>query len=308
MEQILIPLVLLAGAGLPVQAGANARLSKSIGSPLWATTIQLGVGSFILLVITGLSGTLGSIRQVSDVPWWHALGGLASACYVLSGILLLPRLGAVATMGLVIAGQMAASLVLDVHGFLGITAKPLTGMMVLGAVAVVLGAACIVLGQGTGHIRQLSTQIGSLLVGLLAGALLPVQGAVNGLLRNDLQAPWAVGMISFFVATLAMILAVLCTAVLMPPAFPPGKPSLSSMPWWGWLGGILGAYYVLIVFMAMPVIGSAVTVALTIAGQQLVSLLVDRYGLLGLPQRSPTPFRIGGVVLLVVGVIFIRLV
>jgi transporter family-2 protein len=105
-----------------------------------------------------------------------------------------------------------------------------------------------------------------------------------------------------------MILAVLCTAVLMPSAFPPGKSSLSSMPWWGWLGGILGAYYVLIVFMAMPVIGSAVTVGLTIAGQQLVSLLVDRYGLLGLPQRSPTPFRIGGVVLLVVGVIFIRLV
>jgi transporter family-2 protein len=308
MEQFLIPLVLLGGAGLPVQAGANAQLSKSFGSPLLATTAQLGVGSFILLLITGLSGTLGAVGRLPDVPWWHAMGGLASACYVLSGILLLPRLGAVATMGLVIAGQMTASLVIDVHGLLGITAKPLTGTMLLGAVSVVTGAACIVLGQGAGHIRQLSTQLGSLLLGLLAGALLPVQGAVNGLLRNDLQAPLAVGMISFCVATASMVLAVLCAAVFMASAFPLGKPRLSQMPWWGWLGGVLGAYYVLIVFMAMPVIGTAVTVGLTITGQQLVSVLVDRYGLLGLPQRSPSLLRIGGVVLLVAGVIVIRVV
>lgn len=308
MEQILIPLVLLAGAGLPVQAGANAQLSKSIGSPLWATTVQLGVGTVILLIITGLSGTLTTVWRLPGVPWWHAMGGLASACYVLSGILLLPRLGAVATMGLVIAGQMAVSLALDIQGLLGITAKPLTGTMVLGAVTVLVGAACIVLGQGTGHLRQLSTQVGSLLLGFLAGALLPVQGAVNGLLRHDLQAPLAVGMISFFMATVTMVLTVLCAAVFMKSASPPGKPSLTSMPWWGWLGGVLGAYYVLIVFMAMPVIGSAVTVGLTIAGQQFVSVLLDRYGLLGLPQRSPSSTRIGGVVLLVVGVTLIRLV
>ena len=60
--------------------------------------------------------------------------------------------------------------------------------------------------------------------------------------------------------------------------------------------------------VAMPVIGTAVTVGLTITGQQLVSVLVDRYGLLGLPQRSPSLLRIGGVVLLVVGVILIRVV
>ncbi|MGC3976103.1 MAG: DMT family transporter [Nitrospira sp.] len=308
MEQILIPLVLLAGAGLPVQAGANARLSKSFGSPLVATTVQLGIGTVILFVMTGLSGTLGTVRRLPDMPWWHAMGGLASACYVLSGILLLPRLGAVATMGLIIAGQMAASLFLDVQGLLGITAKPMTGTMVLGGVTVLAGAACIVLGQGPGHIRQLSTQFGSLLLGLLAGGLLPLQGAVNGLLRDDLQAPLAVGMINFLVATLAMILAVGCTAAFIESAFSPGRPGLSTMPWWGWLGGVLGAYYVLIVFMAMPAIGSAITVGLTITGQQVVSVLVDRYGLLGMPQRPATGLRMGGVVLLITGVTFMRLV
>ncbi len=307
MENILIPLVLLAGAGLPLQAGANAQLSKHIGSPLLATTLQLGIGTFLLLIITGLSGTLGALLLLHHIPWWHAMGGLASACYVLSGILLFPRLGAVVTMGLFIAGQMTASLMLDVHGLLDIAPKPLTAAMLTGAGAVLVGATTIVLGQGIGHIRQLSTQVGSILVGLTAGALLPIQGAVNALLRNDLQAPLAVGMVSFLVATLAMTLALVYATVFIKQASPPEKPNPAPIPWWGWLGGIIGAYYVLIVFIAMPVIGTATTVGLTIIGQQLVSVLVDRYGLLCLPQRPTTPLRICGVVLLVIGVTLIRI-
>ncbi|HKN88317.1 MAG TPA: DMT family transporter [Nitrospiraceae bacterium] len=54
-----------------------------------------------------------------------------------------------------------------------------------------------------------------------------------------------------------------------------------------------GAYYVMIVFTAIPLIGSSTTVELTIAGQQLMSMLVDRYGLLCLPQRPISTVLIG---------------
>lgn len=306
MEPILIPLALLAGAGLPVQAGANAQLSKSIGSPLLATTLQLAVGTFILLVVTGISGTFGALVLLQHIPWWHAAGGLASALYVLSGILLFPRLGAVVTMGLFIAGQMFASLWLDVHGPLGMTPKPLTWAMLTGTGAVLAGATGIVFGQGTGRIQQLSTQLGSILLGLTAGAVLPIQGAINALLHQDLQAPLVVGMISFFVATCAMALVLICSAAPVKRPETTEGWSLPTVPWWSWLGGFAGAYYVLIVFMAMPVIGTAATVGLTIIGQQSISLLVDRYGLLRLPQRPISPLRIGGVLLLVIGVTLIR--
>ena len=79
-----------------------------------------------------------------------------------------------------------------------------------------------------------------------------------------------------------------------------------TAPWWSWLGGLTGAYYVLIVFMAMPILGTAATVGLTIAGQQLVSVLVDRYGPLRLPQRPTSALRLCGVVLLVLGTAMIR--
>jgi transporter family-2 protein len=77
------------------------------------------------------------------------------------------------------------------------------------------------------------------------------------------------------------------------------------MPWWGWLGGFVGAYYVVTVFTAIPEIGTAATVGLTIVGQQLVSMIVDRYGLLRLPQRPISELRLTGVGLLLVGVTLI---
>jgi bacterial/archaeal transporter family-2 protein len=54
--------------------------------------------------------------------------------------------------------------------------------------------------------------------------------------------------------------------------------------------------------MAIPEIGTAATVGLTIVGQQLVSILVDRFGLLRLPQRHISGLRLTGVTLLLGGV------
>ena len=66
----------------------------------------------------------------------------------------------------------------------------------------------------------------------------------------------------------------------------PRLDGLPSMPWWVWLGGFAGATYVTTVFTAIPAIGAATTVGLTVAGQQIASVLVDRYGWLRLPQRA----------------------
>jgi transporter family-2 protein len=79
------------------------------------------------------------------------------------------------------------------------------------------------------------------------------------------------------------------------------------MPWWGWLGGFAGATYVTTVFTAIPAIGAAATVGLTVAGQQIASVLVDRYGWLRLPQRPVSATRLIGVAILLLGVAIVRL-
>ena len=296
-----------AGGVLAVQAGANAQLAKATGSPFTATAMQLAVGVLVLLVVTAATGTLGALAGLPAVPWWHAVGGVASALYVLSTIVLFPRLGAVVTVGLFIAGQMFASLVLDALGQLGVPLRPLGPWEIVGAAAVLGGASAIVVGQSTRQgVRGALARPGLVVFALLAGAALPLQGAVNALLRGDLQAVFPVGVVSFVVATATMATALPVAARFA--GTPPLKLNeLRTMPWWGWLGGFAGATYVTTVFTAIPVVGASAVVALTVAGQQLASVLVDRFGLLGFPRRGVSKLRLAGVFALLVGVGLIQL-
>jgi bacterial/archaeal transporter family-2 protein len=306
METLFVPMSLLAGGFLAVQAGANTQLSKATGSPFAATTIQVLIAGALLLIVAAATGTMAAFGGLPDVPWWHATGGIATAIYVASTIILFPRLGAVVTVGLFIAGQMLASLGLDAFGVLGVPHQPVGAATIFGTLAVFAGAAGIVFGQ-KGALNELSfSKFGWILLALFAGAVLPIQGAINGLLRSDISAPFAVGTISFVVATLAMAVVLVATIVLTD-APKPQLSGLAKMPWWGWLGAFCGATYVTTVFTAMPVIGTAAAVGLTVAGQQIASLFVDRYGWFRLPKRAVSRLRFGGVALLLVGVALIQL-
>lgn len=81
---------------------------------------------------------------------------------------------------------------------------------------------------------------------------------------------------------------------------------LVTVPWWGWLGGICGAAYVTTVFTAIPAIGAAAVVGLTVTGQQVTSVFFDRYGLMRMPTKPVTGVRLLGVSLLLVGVVLIQ--
>jgi transporter family-2 protein len=301
MEVLFVPLSLVAGSLLAVQAGANTQLSKATGSPFAATTIQVLIAGTLLLIVAAATGTVFAIRGLPAVPWWHAIGGIATAIYVASTILLFPRLGAVVTVGLFIAGQMLASLSLDTFGVLGVPQQVPEPATMVGALAVLAGTAAIVLGQKDATKELSGSKIGWILLALLAGAVLPIQGAINGLLRSDIGAPFVVGTVSFAVATLSMAIVLLLTLVLTD-APRPQLSGLAQMPWWGWLGAFCGATYVTTMFTAIPVIGTAATVGFTVAGQQVASLFVDRYGWFRLPRREISSLRYAGVAVLLIGV------
>lgn len=304
MDTLFIPLSLAAGGLLAVQAGANAQLSKATGSPFAATTIQVVLAALLLLIVAIATGTAAAFGGLRAVPWWHAIGGVATALYVASTILVFPRLGAVVAVGLFIAGQMLASLGLDSFGLLGVPQQTPKAATLLGTAAVLAGVIAIVLGQ-KGATKEISgSKLGWMLLALIAGAVLPVQGAINGLLRQDLGAPFVVGTISFIVATLSMIAVLLLT--LLTGGTKPQLGGLRTMPWWGWIGAVCGATYVTTVFVAIPAIGTAATVGLTVAGQQIVSLFVDRHGWFRLPQREISALRFAGVVVLLLGVAAIK--
>jgi bacterial/archaeal transporter family-2 protein len=312
MDPLLVLVAALAGGLLAVQAAANLQLSTAVGSPVGASTLQLAVAAVLLTALAALAGTLAALGLLPKAQPWHLLGGLGSALFITAGILLFPRLGALASVGLFVTGQMLASLALDAFGLLGVARDPLGSAAAGGALAVIAGIGLIVRAQGVAPAADRPGRAGRagragwVLLGLLAGAALPLQGAVNAQLRADLDAPVTVGAFSFAVATAAMalvLLAFLATGRSAPPRLAP----LRRLPWWGWLGGFAGATYVTSVFLLIPRIGAATTIGLTVAGQQLGSLLVDHYGLMRLPRRPASRRRLAGVALLLAGVALIQL-
>jgi bacterial/archaeal transporter family-2 protein len=299
MDALAIPFLLLVGALLAVQAGANVQLAAALNSPIGASALQLTIGAALLIALAALAGGIGAAAVLDDVDAWHLLGGLGSAIYITAGILLFPRLGAVMTVGLFVAGQMLASLILDGAGWLGVAREPVDAAAVAGAAVVLAGITLVVRGQAGA--RGLGGAAAHwIALALVAGAALPVQGAVNARLRADLDAPITAGAWSFVVAATAML------AVL---ALDRGRPELDRLgrvPWWGWLGGLCGATYVTSVFLLIPEIGVAPTIGLTVAGQQVASVFVDRHGLLRLPRRPVTRVRLVGIVTLLAGVALIQ--
>ncbi|MER8093961.1 DMT family transporter [Streptomyces goshikiensis] len=312
MNAALLAAALLVGCLLAVQASVNLQLNKAVGTPYGASTVQLSVATGLLLVIAAVTGSLGALGKLPDVEWWHLLGGLASPLYITSGILLFPRLGALASVGLFVTGQMFSSLVLDLGGFFGLEKKGLSPGIAFGALAVLLGIVVIIRGQKAtappgAPAMSGPGRAGWIALGIVAGGVLPVQGAVNAKLRHGLGAPITVAAFSFTVATLTIAVVLLVLRLTGKTPKPQLAP-LKQMPWWGWLGGACAAGYVTGTFLLIPEIGAAVTVGLTVTGQQLTSALIDHRGMFRLPTRVLTAPRLTGLGLLLAGSLAIQLV
>jgi transporter family-2 protein len=114
MEKVFwIILVFVAGALLPVQAGLNNQMGRALTSPAWAVLISFIVGSVAMLAYVGVTRQPLHWQQVKDVPPATWIAGALGAVYVTTVVLAFPKLGPALTFGLIVAGQLVISLVLD---------------------------------------------------------------------------------------------------------------------------------------------------------------------------------------------------
>ena len=134
-----------------------------------------------------------------------------------------------------------------------------------------------------------------------AGCCLALQATVNSRFRTNLDSPLAAAYLSIcgtiLCATAAMV-------VLRPPL--PTRDALLSTQWWNWVGGPLGTLIVLAGAYLTRSLGAAAFLSLMIAGQLVLGVVLDHYGLLGLPQARVTAGRAAGVLLVVAGVVCIK--
>jgi transporter family-2 protein len=138
------------------------------------------------------------------------------------------------------------------------------------------------------------------LLSVVVGTTLASQAGVNAQLRTGLGSPLQAAFISFVIGTL-----VLGTLVMLEgkPWFPNG--TLKTLPWWAWLGGFLGAFNIAMSIYLAPKLGALALAIAIVCGQVTASLFYDQYGLLGYPKIELSPQRIGGAILIVLGVILV---
>jgi transporter family-2 protein len=140
----------------------------------------------------------------------------------------------------------------------------------------------------------------SLILAVIGGALLAIQAPTNAILGKATGSPIIAAFISFLIGTVALGAAV---GVSLGKLF---APALKQVPWYAWLGGFYGAFFVAVAAFGAPRVGVGVLLTAAIAGQLAAALVLDHYGLLGL-ARHPITFSRGlGFVLVVVGAVLVR--
>ena len=302
---MLVALVLgvLFGGLIPLQTAINSQLSGRLGAILPASLVSFGVGTAGLGLAALLTGTgVPWVATATSQPWWIWLGGACGLVFLTMNIVLLPRIGASATVVLPLVGQVLGGLLIDLTGAFDMAMRALTPARGLGAALVVVGAAMVnLLGRPRSASPGPSGRRGSVVLWVVAvatGTLGAVQTAVNGRLGEVMGSALAAALVSFLVGTVGLVLVNLVSRQRVQR---PGR-----MPAWLLSGGLLGAGFVLVNAFNAPILGTSLAVSVVLLGQVAAGLVLDHTGWLGIARRPATPARIAGALLVLIGVALVR--
>lgn len=134
---------------------------------------------------------------------------------------------------------------------------------------------------------------------LLGGIGLASQPPTNAALGRAVESVTLAALISFAVGTTILIAAWLSFDRTPLSALRGVKP-------WMFVGGAYGAFYVAATAFAAPRLGLASMLTIAIASQLVAALVIDHFGLIGLPRSPVTWVKIAGVLLVLVGVVIVR--
>jgi len=141
-------------------------------------------------------------------------------------------------------------------------------------------------------LKEATMQLIFILLVIAGGMGLSVEAGLLGPLGQQVGDLWATFSIFSVGAALTFLLMLFFS--------PRNSPSFFAQPGWQLLGGILGPGYVVILTLATPAIGIAMTMIGILAGQVFKSLVIDHFGLLGTPHRRIDGKRIIALVFIII--------
>lgn len=139
---LLVFLMACGGLAVAIQPSINARLAQKVGG-YESSLISFAVGTLALAALVMIAGR-GNLRNLADASWWELTGGLIGAYFVTMTIIAVPRLGTLAVMAIIIAGQLVTGALLDQYGAFGLRQIPLTPLRGIGILLLCIGAGLVI--------------------------------------------------------------------------------------------------------------------------------------------------------------------
>jgi len=138
-----------AGLGITLQTTLNGQLAKGVGGDSVAAALFSFTAGAVCIGIYSLvrGGIASSLIAITAQPWWSLMGGVLGSCALLSYVVLAPRIGLSALLGLAIAGQIISALLIDHFGLLGATERPVSMIKLVGTVVMLIGLGIALLGD-----------------------------------------------------------------------------------------------------------------------------------------------------------------
>jgi len=293
-------LAALSGILISLQARANGELSLRLNNGLQAAFISFSSGLLLIAIISIFNPSIKSGARrlraavsAKEIAPWTLFAGALGGAFVAVQTQIVPLIGVAIYSVASIAGQGATSLIVDRIGLTGGGKKPISPRRIAAAAVTVLAVLVSVLDRIDA--RNLSL-IAVALAGL-AGAIVGVQRAMNGLINEHSGQSFTTSLLNFIMGSSVLGIALLIAVAIGKVEF----VALPAGPWWIYMGGTIGVIYIAFTSTIVQHLGVLTFTLFSTGGQLIGALLIDIYS----PTKgvSVSAYLVSGIVMTFLGVL-----
>ncbi len=267
-------LATISGLMIALQARANGELSYRLDNGVQAALISFGSGLAIIAVIAlfspsiklGVRNLKGAVAK-REIPTWTLFAGALGGTFVAIQTHVVPVIGVAIYSVASIAGQTAASLLVDRLGITGGGKKRITFRRTAAALFTVFAVFISVLDR----IEASDLAFFAVFLAGVAGAVVGVQRALNGQINEHSHQSYTTSLLNFFMGTSFLSIFLLLLIIFGDTGLSP----LPTGPWWIYTGGVIGVIYIAFTSKIVQHLGVLTFTLFSVGGNLLGSLLID---------------------------------
>jgi bacterial/archaeal transporter family-2 protein len=293
-------LAALSGILISLQARANGELSLRLNNGLQAAFISFGSGLVLIAIISLFNPTIKSgVKRLraavaaKEIAPWTLFAGALGGTFVAVQTQIVPLIGVAIYSVASIAGQGATSLIVDRIGLTGGGKKAITPRRIAAAFVTVLAVLISVLDR----IEAKDLSLIAVFFAGLAGAIVGVQRAMNGLINEHSQQSFTTSLLNFIMGTTTLGVVLLIAVAIGKVEF----VALPAGPWWIYTGGVIGVIYIAFTSTIVQHLGVLTFTIFSTGGQLIGALFIDLIS----PTKgvSVSAYLVSGIVMTFLGVL-----